>query len=851
MLPRLLPLRLLPLLGLAILPVPVAGPAGAQAAPPAPAPAFRMEPAGTPQPAAAPAAGVAPFVMDPTRPDAAAPAPAAPMPAMPAAVVPLKPALKPIARPIMPYERVQLEGEMDARTWTIWLTEEEAEQASTVEAGYTNAIVVMPEVSRLRIFVNDQLALETPIASSKDVARVTAPVQPGLLRPGANVVRIEAVHRHRTDCAVQATYELWTRLEGIATGFGFAGKDPYRLRRLDDLPAVGVAPTGVTTIRLIPLPNAEAASPERLLRLAQAVARRGSYPRPVVTIASTDAPPAGRGTLTVVAGTTADVAGAGITNGVAAIHPPPAGTDGPSFLEGSRFGPSTLVLAADNWGKVDASIARIAASAAAPRGERAALNTAAWLTPDVPLIRGERNLLLSDFGIRTQEFSGRRFRTRFSVAMPADFYAEAYGEAILHLDAAYSKTVRPGSHVDVYVNGQIAATMPITSRHGGLLRQFPLKIPMRHFKPGVNRLWLETVLDVEEDGRCLPSTMLAAANRFVLFDTTRLHVPQFGRIARRPSLGALAIGSFSSGAGDGPLPVILGQRDADTLGAAATLLARLATDTGRIVEVATSKTVAEVAARSALFVGPAADLSNGILAQAGVVESLRLTWRANAPVVDRGEPGEKRFFDAAVQRYRDSGSPASATEGTRDAELPTMREDDAAAIYDRWRDQLAGGGGLSGQIVALEQWLKRTFDLTFASFRLSRPVNTVFDPPLGTTMLIAQGTSPQGDGSWTVVTGRSPQALAEGMAHVTAPNVWAQVSGAAAAFQASSHRLQVQPVSAFVFDAPRDTSLGNLRLVVANWLSINIVPYAAALLVFCVLLGIATHLLLSRLGRRT
>ena len=43
----------------------------------------------------------------------------------------------------------------------------------------------------------------------------------------------------------------------------------------------------------------------------------------------------------------------------------------------------------------------------------------------------------------------------------------------------------------------------------------------------------------------------------------------------------------------------------------------------------------------------------------------------------------------------------------------------------------------------------------------------------------------------------------------------------------------------------------NLRLVAANWMSANILQYALVMLACCTFLGVATALLLSRLGRRS
>ena len=54
--------------------------------------------------------------------------------------------------------------------------------------------------------------------------------------------------------------------------------------------------------------------------------------------------------------------------------------------------------------------------------------------------------------------------------------------------------VLPGSHIDIYVNGNIAATVPITTGGGDILRHLPISVTMRHFRPGLNMIAIEAVL---------------------------------------------------------------------------------------------------------------------------------------------------------------------------------------------------------------------------------------------------------------------------------------------------------------------------------------------------------------------
>ena len=63
-------------------------------------------------------------------------------------------------------------------------------------------------------------------------------------------------------------------------------------------------------------------------------------------------------------------------------------------------------------------------------------------------------------------------------------------------------------------------------------------------------------------------------------------------------------------------------------------------------------------------------------------------------------------------------------------------------------------------------------------------------------------------------------------------------------------KLQVEPISDYRFVQTQPLSLRNMRLVAANWMSANILQYALLMLACCMFLGVATYLLLNRLGRR-
>jgi hypothetical protein len=72
------------------------------------------------------------------------------------------------------------------------------------------------------------------------------------------------------------------------------------------------------------------------------------------------------------------------------------------------------------------------------------------------------------------------------------------------------------------------------------------------------------------------------------------------------------------------------------------------------------------------------------------------------------------------------------------------------------------------------------------------------------------------------------------------------------AFSYSRARNEVRAVEArnLSFLAPVDNTFSNYRLIAANWLSTNLLSYAAAIVILSCLLGLTTASLLRWLGRQ-
>ena len=437
----------------------------------------------------------------------------------------------------------------------------------------------------------------------------------------------------------------------------------------------------------------------------QAVAIRGRFQHLVVKVGE---PPErqAQGTLIFMVGTATE-----LRDRIDGLPPEVASRAWVGFAYDRRSGGSVLVASGPGQVDVETAVEALAGPTERPAGvPRTEVDTIAWRAPDAPLITGERAVRLSNLDIGTQEFSGRRFRTEFSLALPADFYAEFYGEAVLYLDAAYAQMVKPGSHFDVYVNGRITATLALNGARGGIYQRFPLKLLLRNFKAGVNDVVIESVLLTDSDQQCLPGGTLPGPNRFVLFDTTEIKFPEYARIGRSPDLNALTASGFPYVASQGPVALILGRHDAPHYGAAATLVAKLAHSAGRPLRYDTNAQFLSIAERRAIFVGTAGELPPSILPSVGLANTARTAWPNSVEIPIAGGaagPTEgQQTYDAVLDRFRERQAGAAAAAVAEEPMSATGTEE----IRDRWRRSL-GGGALRREFTSVEDWMKRTFEI--------------------------------------------------------------------------------------------------------------------------------------------
>ncbi|MBY5545389.1 cellulose biosynthesis cyclic di-GMP-binding regulatory protein BcsB [Rhizobium leguminosarum] len=753
----------------------------------------------SPRPPPTPAAPVPPAVV-------AQPQPAAPAPQPTAAANTAAPRPGDVRRYVVPFSQLGLGGEYDRRSWSVYLTPEQAAAKASFTFAYQNAIVVAPEASALTVYLNNRPIGQQRVGSPDGPSAVTFEVPPSLLQPGANLVTFEADQRHRTDCSIQSTYELWSNIDPAGTFLSFTGSDAAQLSSADAIRAIGVDGAGKTEFDIVVPALEQPGTTKPLLRLAQGLSVLSSMPNQIFAFSTASLPAGGPGKLSVLVGTAAELR---------PLFPglPPGAESAAfaAFATDPRSGSPVLLISGPSWQAVSSAIDTIVAPTDRSSDvRRDVLTTERWSAPNAPLVFSDTNIALSQLGVKTTEFSGRRLRTSFNIAVPADFYANAYGEAKVLLDAAYTDNVMPGSHIDIYVNDDIASTVPITTTSGGILRHLPIRVTMRHFKPGLNSVAIEAILMTKDDAVCAPGSTAGATPRFALFDTSELQIPDFARVGQRPNLAAMAGTAYPYGRATEPTPLFIDRVDADTLSAAATLLGQMAITAGHPIAVETVASPNTIGDRDAIFIGSISQMPATALSQTNIATASQASWR---PVADT---------QAGVV--------------------------DTGTAFEEWNSKVSGGV-LRNRITAFREWVSRNFDISRSSLQFIPGAEQIFTPANADTLLVAQGSSPAGAGAWTVVAAPSAKDLREGLEVLTTQLNWPQISGHITTYSSKTGKIETVPVTRFDFVPSTPWSISNYRLIAANWLSTNILSYAFLLVVFVLLIGVTTSSMLRRLGR--
>ena len=751
----------------------------------------------------------------------------------------------------------RLAGETGVSEWPIYLSDAQARGATRFELGYISAVAAMPEASSLTLIINDHVVGEAPARAAADVKAVSFDIPAGLLRPGFNSVRVASELRHRVDCSLDATYELWAQIDPTRTGL-LLPRASAGVEQLGDIAALPPNALGALPIRAVLPAQARAGEVERALLAAQMIALAGRFEQPVI-----DVGPLAGGAYgaNLVVGTAAKIA--------QDVDPAMLGSvTGPRafVIPATASRRTTIIVTGTTTAEVDEAMKMLVASA--PKGSPTGLRAAAAF-PGYRVEGGTR-VTLRDLGVTNAEFTGRLFRTAFNIVMPSDFYAADYDRATLRLAGGYSSGLAPGAQVVVSVNERTAVSLALPKSTGDVFKENPLPVPLGFLRPGLNRIEIEAHLPTLADGACDPLAAIHATNRFLFLDSTTFEMPALARVARMPDLAVTSSGGFPYTAAAHP-KLFLGQgADPRTVGAAMTMAAHVGVAAGRPVDFEILTTPPGPGKGPTLAVAPIDKLDPALLKKFDLPgRELREAWSARLGIAD-GEPIRERIEaqeKVALQKNYPMVCHAPQASLLKQAFLdvddePTGSIRRAGDVEDPDRDLFAEWGERVRKEKAwsLIAWAEHARDWTVSKFTdgakkvragLDAGEPNAFaaehaDLVLGQAML-----GDQSDDVWTVVTAPTPSALAQGVACLVDPRVSRQISGRAAALDMEQAKIGAAPVVSSHFVATQPLSVGNARLIAAGWLSLHSFAYVAGALALALLVAVSTRLFVSNVGRRS
>ena len=730
----------------------------------------------------------------------------------------------------------------------------------------------MPETSSLTVQINDQTIGDVSIDAPKQVKTVTFDVPPELMRPGFNSLRLIAQQRHRVDCSLAATYELWTQIDATQTGFLFQAAD-ISVTSLADLPALPPGEQGAMPIRAVLPLSTNAASIDRMLLLTQIVAIKGRFEQPLVDIG--DALADGKGVNLAVAPHPELIR----LHGLETLPAP----DGPQvgFLPADATRRATIFVTGRTAEETDLALQRVAGAVAADgtaQGLRAAQAFPGYR------VEGGTRLKLRDLGVISQEFSGRLFRSTLNIVMPPDFYPADYAKVGLELSGAYAPGLAPGAQVVVSINDKIAVGSLMGKGGGEIFKARLIELPLGMLRPGLNKLDIDAHLPMAADAACDSQAEANAQKRFLLLDDTEIVIPPIARVALSPNLAITATGGFPYANSRLLSHLYVPNPDPETLGAAATLIARMALSAGTETGFKISTVPPRVGDGSTLVVAPASSLQPAALAMSGLdPDAVAKIWKVRAVQPDEGGKSlALSKYEALTQarialqrnipaecRMRNPRSKPRDPESVAASLAQVLPEVPGAghstALADQWGQAIAGRRSwfswswLPSANMLETDWAMRAHDwladgLADARDTLMSGFGTtaanVFDDDAA--LLVAQKDHGEaGEGIWTIVTAASPAALKEGVACLVDPRVWNQLGGEIAALDTSEAKVKTAAANSTHFINTQALSFSNTRLIAAGWFSLNRAAYVMTILAMALLLAFVTLLFVKNVGRRS
>jgi len=719
-------------------------------------------------------------------------------------------------------------GEFESRSLPFFALPDEASTTAKLVLTLQTAISVAPEQSKMHIKING-----TPVGSTGLIAgdprRVEFNVPAGVIHPGYNAVTVEADQRHRVDCSINATYELWTKIDPEKSGFIYTGVPKPNLSLVDLLPLSGTK-DGRTGIRVVLPADAEMTAYDRAMNIVQALTILGNFNHPSVEFATT----AGTGPgIDLYVGTKSELAGM-LGKDSKAL----ASTDNIIVDSSSTDDRKRLILTGMDATDLDTRAQEFASFARNdhPVGTKEGL-TALTNLKGRTLVPGDK-VSLRELGYAAKRFSGRYAVSQLNFTMPSDFYPGDYASVNFHLSALYAGGLAPEAVLAIKANDKVVANIQLSSPREGEIRDQRLPIPFSVLRPGQNTLTIEARLPSQLDNVCDSVDKASSSVRLFVSDKSYMDVPNYARIGRYPDIAVLTSGLTPKREGEpDPLTyVFVPSYEKQAMNAAATFLAKMAFSSDRVKKVEFTSTLPDLDTTNVIAFGSYDTLPSELTTRMKLdFVNIRTVEAKRAPVEVASLDGVAISLPAASD---DEAAQKAVPQISRLTNYAEKFVSDPAK-----QSGLLLAGVKSKAVVEMQK-----LNLKYLPTLLDEGRDDTFSPSSTAALVVAQESSEKG-GVWTVVAARNADTIQSQADVLTDYSVWNKLGGAVQSLTDTGEIIdQKESANEYLFQT-QPLTFSNARLIAASWLANNAEIYIGALLGAAVMLGFGTFMVL-RTGRR-
>ncbi len=737
-------------------------------------------------------------------------------------------------------EDSRLQGENDQLEWPIYVTPADIRNGVTFSLTYKNAVSVMPEMSNMRILVNDRLVAEKTIRSAAKISELKIEIPQHLLRKGYNSLRIAVEQRHRVDCSIQGTYELWTDIINSRSGIEYKTASD-RIGSIEDLGAIPLGTDRKPLIRLLVGSNPKPIDVNMLARVSQFITLRAKLYSPVVNVVKSSVNNTDKRGIEVFVGSRDELVrlfpiykDAVLTQGKINVLP---SADGRSALVAALVSNmkqlKNLTKLPDNYKEISQR-----ESWNQDSGGRAASRFHIYNDDE------GKNVSFAQMGYREYEFSGRRFSHTFDLNLPADFYPADYDEIDLHLFGGYAAGLKSSSKLYIRVNGTTQVSMSVGNANGELFENKILKLPISSFSPGRNRVEIEAQLINKDDENCAHGAAVGENQRFFLSEKSYFEVPRVAHYGEFPNLSNTLMTGYPYGKGDSEngVRVYLSDMKNETIAAGVAFVTHISSKVGNFVgdEFVNGGSIKSSAEnrKNVIVVGEFRNLPRKIAQGIPGIELQKFAAGWSNPVGRPQIAGEEKYnqvdFTTTAGLERENGlRPVAITD-----------DKPAGSLLEKWK---AKGQGESNSMTTMFSNQIKKLSQPGSIFGNKKTIDNLDLIDTSTTLLASQFV--QDDQIISVVTAPGDQSMAFGMIGLMKPANYSGNDTVTFGYYANENSVVRSNEGATKSGRLKTNGIANMRLVLAGWLSNHPTLYAVLTLIMAIIVGAMAASVLKNSGR--